>query len=184
MRKSETIDNLRNVNSATFENIYSRRRILWRNMARRNNILIREVCVDYNISSDNMTYVLGVLIAVGYDLDEKSTEEDTPYMLLFKSRYFASMYFPMVYLVADYLKTSHNIRRHYTIYTRDIEKLQTILESLEHAKLMKHFSFEEYNNKEKELRTHVIIACSDDTLDCLLKQDISLEEYDYDSSNS
>jgi hypothetical protein len=153
-------------------------------MARTNNNLIREVCVDYNISSDNITYVLAILIAVGYNLNENSTEEETPFMLLFKSRYFARFYFPAAYLMADNLKTSHNIRRHYTIYTVDLEKLLTILQRLNHSKLMKHLSLDEYNkNKEVNLqRTHVVIACSDETLDCLLKQDIILEEYDFDDS--
>jgi hypothetical protein len=173
---------LRETNVSTYETVYARHRTRLRVMARKDSHLLQQVITDYNIANCDLSYVVAVLVASGYDLHGKSTTvRATPHTLISTRRYYGELMFTFVDVLARSLQSSDTIRRDIVIMSDELEKLQMILPTLDRAKLMKHTPLLEYNEADKKRTplTRVIIACSDETLDVLRETDLYMVDYDY-----
>lgn len=123
--------NLRDTNSETYEATYAIHRTQLCGHASKCSVnLLYDVATDYAISTDRLTYVMGVMMACGFKLDdsEKNHEKKSPRDIIKQHRGYSDLLFGMSICIARTLATACNIRR---LVVVPVDARDTVKKSLE-----------------------------------------------------
>lgn len=172
--------NMRDTNSETYEATYAMHRAQLRECAGNDKInLLYDVATDYTISPDRLTYVIGVMMACGFKLDEggQHCEKKSPRDIIKQHRCYGDMLFGMATCVTRTLSTACNIRRLVVVPVDARDSVKKSLATLPSVAVMRETPM--YDDDDEDDATRVTsllfhLACCDTDLDAFMSRHTQL----------